>query len=97
MRNGVLLSAKGEIDATAAVTLSRTKGRMLALLGGDTESAGTDLAGGGTVLQTLLDVFQRGAPSFNTVTPQPTETAENGFRTTVRAGGLVVPALRARR
>jgi alkyl sulfatase BDS1-like metallo-beta-lactamase superfamily hydrolase len=69
VRNGVLLSAKGDVDATAAVTLSLTKGRMLALLSGDTESAGIDLDGDATVLQTLLDVIQRGDPSFNIVTP----------------------------
>ena len=69
LRNGVLLSTKSDIDAPAAVKLSLTKGRMLALLGGDTDSAGIDLAGDATVLQALLGVFQSGDPSFNIVIP----------------------------
>ena len=69
LRNGVLISTKGAIDAPAAVSLSVTKGRMLALLGGDTDSAGIDLTGDATVLHSLLGVLDDGDPSFNIVTP----------------------------
>jgi alkyl sulfatase BDS1-like metallo-beta-lactamase superfamily hydrolase len=69
LRNGVLISTKGAIDAAAAVSLSVTKGRMLALLGGDTDSAGIDLTGDATVLHSLLGVLDDGDPSFNIVTP----------------------------
>ena len=69
LRNGVLMSTPRPADATAALTLSLTKSRMLALLGGDMDSAGIDLAGDATVLQALLGVLEKGDPSFNIVTP----------------------------
>ena len=69
LRNGVLVSTPRPADATAALTLPLTKSRMLALLGGDMDSAGIDLAGDATVLQALLGVLEKGDPSFNIVTP----------------------------
>ncbi|WCI09830.1 alkyl sulfatase C-terminal domain-containing protein [Arthrobacter sp. OVS8] len=69
LRNGVLLSTLRPADATASVKLSLTKSRMLALLGGDMDSAGIDIAGDATVLQALLGVLEKGDPSFNIVTP----------------------------
>ena len=69
LRNGVLMSTPRPADATASVKLSLTKSRMLALLGGDMDSAGIDIAGDATVLQALLGVLEKGDPSFNIVTP----------------------------
>ena len=69
LRNGVLMSTPRPADATAPVKLSLTKSRMLALLGGDMDSAGIDIAGDATVLQALLGVLEKGDPSFNIVTP----------------------------
>ncbi|WP_144670523.1 alkyl/aryl-sulfatase [Arthrobacter sp. U41] len=69
LRNGVLMSTPRAADATAPVKLSLTKSRMLALLGGDMDSAGIDIDGDATVLQALLGVLEKGDPSFNVVTP----------------------------
>lgn len=69
LRNGVLISRKKEIDPDAAATLSLSKMRMLALLGGDMSSPGIDSSGDETVLPALLGVLQSGDPAFNIVTP----------------------------
>jgi hypothetical protein len=51
------------------MTLTLTTSRMLGLLGGDTSGPGADIAGDGKVLESLLDVLERGNPSFNIMTP----------------------------
>jgi len=69
LRNGVLIATEQAADATAAATLSLTKLRMIALLGGDLTSPGVDVAGDTAVLQSLLGVLETGNPAFNIVEP----------------------------
>ncbi|TQM44887.1 alkyl/aryl-sulfatase [Pseudonocardia cypriaca] len=69
LHNGVLVHRERPADNTADMTLTLTTSRMLGLLGGDTTSPGADVAGDGKVLQSLLDVLERGNPSFNIMTP----------------------------
>ena len=49
--------------------MSLTKGRMIALAGGDIDSPGIEAGGDPSVLSSLLDVLEKGDPSFNIVTP----------------------------
>ncbi|MFC9560884.1 alkyl/aryl-sulfatase [Agromyces sp. NPDC056965] len=68
LRNGVLIyleDGAGDVE----LTLSLTKGRLLALLGGDSASAGVDLDGDATVLERLLGVIDPGDDAFDIVTP----------------------------
>jgi alkyl sulfatase BDS1-like metallo-beta-lactamase superfamily hydrolase len=67
LHNGVLVHRERPADNTADMTLTLTVSRMLGLLGGDTSSPGADIAG--EVLESLLDVLERGNPSFNIMTP----------------------------
>ncbi|WP_255622070.1 alkyl/aryl-sulfatase [Pseudonocardia sp. DSM 110487] len=69
LRNGVLVHRERPADNTADMTLTLTTSRMLGLLGGDTTSPGADIAGDEKVLESLLDVLERGNPSFNIMTP----------------------------
>jgi alkyl sulfatase BDS1-like metallo-beta-lactamase superfamily hydrolase len=69
LHNGVLVHRERPADNTADMTLTLTTSRMLGLLGGDTSSPGADIAGDGKVLESLLDVLERGNPSFNIMTP----------------------------
>jgi alkyl sulfatase BDS1-like metallo-beta-lactamase superfamily hydrolase len=69
LHNGVLVHRERPADNTADMTLTLTTSRMLGLLGGDTSSPGADIAGEGKVLESLLDVLERGNPSFNIMTP----------------------------
>lgn len=69
LRNGVLISRKKDADPDAAATLSLSKMRLLALLGGDTNSPGIEASGDESVLPALLSVLQAGDPAFNIVTP----------------------------
>ena len=69
LHNGVLIYIERPADDTADMTLTLTKGRMLGLLAGDISSPGIDIAGDEKVLQSLLDVLEKGDPSFNIVTP----------------------------
>lgn len=56
-------------ETDAAATLTLTKERLIALLGGDSTSDGIELTGDETVMTQLLGVLDRGDPSFNIVTP----------------------------
>ncbi|WP_092552239.1 alkyl/aryl-sulfatase [Herbiconiux ginsengi] len=69
LRNGVLIAIEKPASADASVTLGLSRARLLALLGGDTDSAGIEIAGDATVLPALLGVLDRGDPSFDIVTP----------------------------
>ncbi len=69
LRNGVLISQPRQGDAPAAVTLTLTKLRMLAMLGGDLTSPGVGIAGDPAVLHALLGVLEPGNPAFNIVEP----------------------------
>lgn len=70
LRNGVLIYVEkpASVD-TVHATLTLTKPRMLALLGGDAESGGVDVSGDTTALPKLLAVLEKGDSSFNIVTP----------------------------
>ena len=65
----MLIYLERPADDTAVMTLTLTKGRMLGLLAGDISSPGIDIAGDEKVLQSLLDVLEKGDPSFSIVTP----------------------------
>ena len=71
LRNGVLVYRKVAADpATATVTVKLdTKSRLLAVAMGDVTSAGLDISGDQSALQTLLDVLDKPDPKFNIVTP----------------------------
>ena len=70
LRNGVLIYRERAADPlTAGLTLRLTKGRMIAVLGGNTTGPGIDLAGDESVLASLLGVLEQGDPSFNIITP----------------------------
>lgn len=67
--NGVLIYVERPAGSDAQLTLTLTKPRLIALAGGDTTSAGVELAGDKAVLAQLLSVLTTGDPSFNIVTP----------------------------
>lgn len=70
LRNGVLVYVQRPADeASAQVTVSLTKARMLALLAGDRERPGIDRRGDASVLDRLMSVLQPGDPSFDIVLP----------------------------
>ncbi|WP_438853553.1 alkyl/aryl-sulfatase [Agromyces sp. M3QZ16-3] len=70
LRNGVLVYVEKPADETSAqATVALSKPRMLALLGGDRESAGIDRTGDTEVLDRLMSVLQPGDPSFDIVLP----------------------------
>ncbi|MFE5670575.1 alkyl/aryl-sulfatase [Agromyces sp. NPDC056523] len=70
LRNGVLVSVERPADAaTAAATVTLTKPRLLALLGGDRESAGIVVVGDAGVLDQVFSVLVPGDPSFDIVVP----------------------------
>ncbi|MFF1879406.1 alkyl/aryl-sulfatase [Leifsonia sp. NPDC058230] len=69
LRNGVLIYREHPADDTAGASLSLTKGRMIAMIGGDMSSPGIATQGDSSVLQSLLGVLSAGDPSFNIVTP----------------------------
>ncbi|MCI2956624.1 MBL fold metallo-hydrolase [Agromyces atrinae] len=69
LKNGVLIAIEKPASSGAEATVRTTKGRLLALLGGDVTSPGLDVTGDATVLPTLLGVLEPGDPSFAIVTP----------------------------
>lgn len=69
VRNGVLVYVEKPAASDAALTVRVTKARMIAMLGGDTDGPGVELAGDAGVLQSLLGVLDRGDPSFEIVLP----------------------------
>lgn len=70
LRNGVLVYVEKPADrATAQLTLTLTKARLLQLLGGDSTSDGMDVGGDAEVLRTLLSVLEPGDPAFDIVVP----------------------------
>nr|WP_246318464.1 alkyl sulfatase dimerization domain-containing protein [Leifsonia psychrotolerans] len=70
LRNGVLLHSRKPADPeTAGMTLTLTKARMTALLGGDQTGSGLLMGGDPNVLQQLLGVLTHGDPAFNIIIP----------------------------
>ncbi|MFC5791124.1 MBL fold metallo-hydrolase [Agromyces tardus] len=70
LHNGVFISVERAADAASAdATVTTTKPRLIALVGGDLASPGLDVAGDAGVLQALLGVLDAGDPSFAIVTP----------------------------
>jgi alkyl sulfatase BDS1-like metallo-beta-lactamase superfamily hydrolase len=69
LRNGVLVHVEREPDGSAALHLTLTKPRLLALVAGDLDSEGLGFEGDLGVLQQLLGVLSPGDPSFEIVRP----------------------------
>jgi alkyl sulfatase BDS1-like metallo-beta-lactamase superfamily hydrolase len=70
LHNGVLNAVEKAADAGSAdATITTTKPRMIALVGGNLTSPGLDIDGDAGVLQTLLGVLDTGDPAFDIVTP----------------------------
>jgi alkyl sulfatase BDS1-like metallo-beta-lactamase superfamily hydrolase len=70
LHNGVFISVERAADAASAdATVTTTKPRLIALVGGDLASPGLDIAGDAGALQALLGVLDAGDPSFAIVTP----------------------------
>lgn len=69
LRNGVLIYREADADTDAAASVSVTKMRLLALMGGDHDSPGVEIAGDASQVSALLSVLDAGDPSFNIVTP----------------------------
>ena len=69
LHNGVLIYRKRLADDAAGASLTLTKARMIAMLGGDMSSSGIEIGGDAAMLQSLLAVLSAGDPSFNIVTP----------------------------
>jgi alkyl sulfatase BDS1-like metallo-beta-lactamase superfamily hydrolase len=70
LHNGVFITVKRPADAASAdATLTTTKPRLIALVGGDLASPGLDVTGDSGALQALVGVLDRGDPSFAIVTP----------------------------
>ncbi|NYD67998.1 alkyl/aryl-sulfatase [Agromyces atrinae] len=69
LKNGVLIAIEKPASDGAEATVRTTKGRLLALLGGDVTSPGVDITGDATVLPTLFGVLEPGDPSFAIMTP----------------------------
>jgi alkyl sulfatase BDS1-like metallo-beta-lactamase superfamily hydrolase len=70
LRNGVLVHVEKAADAaTAGATVTLSKPRLLALLGGDRESAEVAVEGDTGILDRLMSVLDRGDPSFAIVVP----------------------------
>ncbi|MCV7410596.1 alkyl/aryl-sulfatase [Mycobacterium florentinum] len=71
LRNGVLVYRNVAADpATATVTVKLdSKSRLLAVAMGDVTSAGLDISGDRSALQSLLSVLDKPDPKFNIVTP----------------------------
>lgn len=70
LHNGVFIAReKAPEPETADATITTTKLRMIALLGGDTTSGGLEITGDAGILQTLFGVLDSGDPAFDIVTP----------------------------
>ncbi|MDZ8275459.1 alkyl sulfatase dimerization domain-containing protein [Microbacterium aquimaris] len=69
LRNGVLIYVEKEPAADAALHLSVTKARMIALAAGDTTSPGLGIDGDAGVLESLFSVLDPGDPDFDIVLP----------------------------
>ncbi|WP_043443004.1 alkyl/aryl-sulfatase [Arthrobacter sp. L77] len=69
LRNGVLTTTRCGADTTAELTITLTKPRLIALVGGDLTSGGLEVSGDEGVLTALLGVLDRGDPGFPIDTP----------------------------
>lgn len=69
LRNGVLVYVEREPAADAALHLTVSKPRLIALAGGDLESEGVDIRGDIGVLKQLLSVLSPGNSAFEIVFP----------------------------
>jgi len=69
LRNGVLIYLEREPGSDAALHLSLTKARMIALAAGDTSSPGLQIDGDAGVLESLFSVLDPGDPDFEIVLP----------------------------
>jgi alkyl sulfatase BDS1-like metallo-beta-lactamase superfamily hydrolase len=69
LRNGVLVYRRADAETDAAASVSVAKKRLLALMAGDQDSPGLDIAGDASQLAALLNVLENGDPAFAIVTP----------------------------
>jgi alkyl sulfatase BDS1-like metallo-beta-lactamase superfamily hydrolase len=69
LRNGVLIYREADADPDAAASVSVSKMRLLALMGGDQESPGVESTGDASAITALLGVLDPGDPAFAIVTP----------------------------
>jgi alkyl sulfatase BDS1-like metallo-beta-lactamase superfamily hydrolase len=69
LSNGVLVHLERDPDGTAPLHLTLTKPRLLAVLAGDTASAGLSVDGDIAVLESLTSVLDPGDPGFDIVVP----------------------------
>jgi alkyl sulfatase BDS1-like metallo-beta-lactamase superfamily hydrolase len=70
LHNGVFIAVRKPADAASAgATITTTKPRMIAMVGGDLTSDGLDIDGDAGILQTLLGVLDPGDPAFEIVLP----------------------------
>ncbi len=69
LRNGVLIYRKADADPGAAASVSVSKMRLLALMGGDHDSPGIDVSGDAGQISSLLGVLETGDPGFAIITP----------------------------
>lgn len=70
LRNGVLVYLEKPADpSTAQASLTLTKARLLALIGGDSEGPGVETSGDAAALGKLISVLVAGDPGFEIVLP----------------------------
>ncbi|GAB3389685.1 alkyl sulfatase dimerization domain-containing protein [Humibacter soli] len=69
LKNGVLVYVEREADGSAALHLTLTKPRLLALVAGDSASDGLGIEGDPAALQQLVGVLDPGDPDFDIVLP----------------------------
>jgi alkyl sulfatase BDS1-like metallo-beta-lactamase superfamily hydrolase len=69
LRNGVLIHERRDAAPGADATVTTTKLRLLARLGGDATSPGIEVTGDPTAVATLFGVLQAPDPDFAIVTP----------------------------
>lgn len=69
LRNGVITHVNKPARDDADVTLTLTKKRAIALLGGDITPQEIEITGNIQALTTLISVLEQGNPAFNIVTP----------------------------
>lgn len=69
LRNGFLVYVEKPAEGRCAIALKLTMGRMLQLVGRDTDSAGMEITGDASVLTKLVEVLETGVRNFNIVTP----------------------------
>jgi alkyl sulfatase BDS1-like metallo-beta-lactamase superfamily hydrolase len=69
LRNGVFVYVERAPKGQSPLHLTATKPRLIAMLGGDTDSAGLTMDGDAGILTQLVSVLVHGDPGFNIVLP----------------------------